>query len=58
MKAFGSLYLAQARQFLRDRMTLFIVLLLPVGFAAFFGLVFSGSSEFRDSDRRGQRRQR
>ena len=45
MKAFGSLYLAQARQFLRDRMTLFIVLLLPVGFAAFFGLVFSGSSE-------------
>jgi ABC-2 type transport system permease protein len=45
MKAFGSLYLAQARQFLRDRVTFLIVLLLPVGFAVFFGLVFSGSSE-------------
>jgi len=46
MKAVTSLYLAQARQFLRDRMTLLFVLLLPVGFAVFFGLVFSGSSAF------------
>jgi ABC-2 type transport system permease protein len=45
MKAIGSLYLAQARQFLRDRMTLLFVLLLPVGFAVFFGLVFSGGGE-------------
>lgn len=44
MNAVASLYLAQARQFLRDRMTLLFVLLLPVGFAVFFGLVFSGGS--------------
>lgn len=46
MKAIGSLYLAQARQFLRDRMTLLFVLLLPVGFGVFFGLVFSGGGDF------------
>jgi ABC-2 type transport system permease protein len=42
MKPIVALYLAQARQFLRDRMSLLFVLLLPVAFAVFFGLVFSG----------------
>ncbi|NOR84157.1 MAG: ABC transporter permease [Ardenticatenales bacterium] len=46
MKSISALYLAQARQFLRDRMALIFVLLLPVGFGVFFGVIFSGSSSF------------
>jgi ABC-2 type transport system permease protein len=44
MNSVAALYLAQARQFLRDRMTVLFVLLLPVGFGVFFGLIFSGGS--------------
>lgn len=41
-----SLYLAQAKQFMRDRAAVFFVLLLPVAFGVFFGLVFSGDNGF------------
>jgi ABC-2 type transport system permease protein len=46
MKAVKVLYLANARAFLRDRVTVFLVLLLPVALAAFFGLIFSGGDAF------------
>lgn len=46
MKAILALYLAQARQFLRDRSAVLFVLLLPVAFGVFFGLAFSGASSF------------
>jgi ABC-2 type transport system permease protein len=42
----GALYLANAREFLRDRLAMFLVLLLPVAFAVFFGLIFSGGGGF------------
>ena len=41
-----ALYKANAREFLRDRLAVFIVLLLPVAFAAFFGVMFGGGDEF------------
>ncbi len=41
-----SLYAAQAREFLRDRTTVLFVLLLPVMFGVFFGLVFAGGGGF------------
>ena len=37
MKAITALYLAQAREFLRDRSAVLFVLLLPVVFGVFFG---------------------
>ena len=43
MKAILAIYTAQARELLRDRSTLLFVLLLPIAFAVFFGLIFSGS---------------
>ena len=46
MKAVKALYLAQAREFLRDRTSVFFVLLLPVAFGVFFGLVFSEGGSF------------
>jgi ABC-2 type transport system permease protein len=46
MKAVSSLYLAQAREFLRDRSAVLFVLLLPVAFGVFFGLVFSQGGSF------------
>ena len=46
MKEIKALYLANAREFLRERMALFLVLLLPVVLAVFFGLVFSGDDGF------------
>lgn len=46
MKAITALYLAQAREFLRDRTAVLFVLLIPVVFAVFFGLVFSGGGRF------------
>lgn len=39
-----TLYLTNAREFLREPMALFLVLLLPVVLAVFFGLVFGGDS--------------
>jgi ABC-2 type transport system permease protein len=46
MKAVFSLYIAQGREFLRDRSGVLFVLLLPVAFGAFFGLAFSGGGDF------------
>jgi ABC-2 type transport system permease protein len=46
LKSIGALYLANAREFVRDRMTFFLVLLLPVALAVFFGLIFGGSDAF------------
>ena len=43
VKHLKALYLANAREFMRDRMTVFLVLLLPVSLAVFFGLIFGGS---------------
>lgn len=45
MKAITALYLAQAREFLRSS-SVFFVLILPVAFGVFFGLVFGGGSSF------------
>ena len=42
MKAFAALYVASAREFLRDRMTFLFTLLLPLALTGFFGLIFSG----------------
>lgn len=46
IKEIAALYVVNAREFLRDRLAVFIVLLLPVAFAAFFGVMFGGSGEF------------
>jgi ABC-2 type transport system permease protein len=46
MKQIVALYLAQAREFLRDRTAVLFVLLLPVAFGVFFGLVFSEGGGF------------
>lgn len=46
MREIKALYLANAREFLRDRMTMFLVLLLPVALAVFFGLIFGGGDGF------------
>ena len=45
VKGLWALYLAKA-EFLRDRFTVFLVLLLPVALAVFFGLIFGGSDTF------------
>jgi ABC-2 type transport system permease protein len=40
VKTIKSLYLANAREFLRDRIALFIIMLMPVALAVFFGVIF------------------
>ena len=40
MKTIKALYLANAREFLRDRTSLFIIMLMPVALAVFFGVIF------------------
>lgn len=42
MKELGALYLTNAREFLRDKTALVLVLLLPVVLVVFFGLIFDG----------------
>ena len=46
LRCFGALYLASAREFIRDRTAVILVLLLPVVLAGFFGLVFGRESDF------------
>lgn len=41
MKTLLALYTAAAREYLRDRMSLFLTLLLPLLMAGFFGLIFA-----------------
>jgi ABC-2 type transport system permease protein len=42
MKALRALYLATAREFMRDRLALIITLIMPLAFAFFFGAIFNG----------------
>ncbi len=44
MKAIKALYIANAREFLRDRLSVFLVMLLPVTIVSFFGLIFGSDS--------------
>ncbi|MFO8060191.1 MAG: ABC transporter permease [Bacillota bacterium] len=46
MQAFLALYRATAREFLRDRMALFITLLLPLLMAVFLGMIFAEDPGF------------
>jgi ABC-2 type transport system permease protein len=46
MKSIIGLYRAQALEFIRDRSSVLFVLLLPVVFGVFFGLIFSDSGSF------------
>ena len=46
IRSLSALYLANAREFIRDRLTFFLVVLLPVALAIFFGLIFGGVDEF------------
>ena len=43
MKIITNLYLANAKEFLRERMSLFIIMLMPVTLAVFFGLIFGNT---------------
>jgi ABC-2 type transport system permease protein len=45
MTQFKALYLTNAREFTRDRVPVFLVMLLPIALASFFGLVFGGGSD-------------
>jgi ABC-2 type transport system permease protein len=42
MKEIGTLYLVNAKEFLREKMAWILVLLLPIVLASFFGLLFDG----------------
>lgn len=42
MKALRALYLANAREFLRDRLAVIITLIMPLALAALFGMLFAG----------------
>lgn len=42
MRSITALYVANGKEFMRDRMAGFFTLLMPVLFAVFFGVVFSG----------------
>ncbi len=43
MKTIINLYLANAKEFLRERVSLFIIMLMPVTLAVFFGLIFGNT---------------
>ncbi len=45
MTQFKALYLTNAREFTRDGVPVFLVMLLPIALASFFGLVFGGGSD-------------
>jgi ABC-2 type transport system permease protein len=45
MKAFWQLYLANVKEFVRDRMAMFWTLAFPIFFIVIFGLIFSGASD-------------
>lgn len=44
MRAFWQLYLANVKEFVRDRMAMFWTLAFPIFFIAIFGLIFSGAN--------------
>ena len=45
MKEMKAIYLANARGFLRDRMAVIVLLLMPVTMVVFFGLIFGGGDD-------------
>jgi ABC-2 type transport system permease protein len=45
MKAFFQLYLANLKEFMRDRMALFWTLAFPIFFIVLFGIIFSGGGD-------------
>ena len=47
MKEIVALFVVNAKEFLRDRMSVILVLLMPVAFASFFGMIFSGEGSWR-----------
>ena len=47
MQAFWQLYLANVKEFVRDRMALFWTFAFPIFFIGIFGLIFSGSSDLK-----------
>ena len=46
IRSIWALYVANAREFLRDRTTMFLVFLLPLALAVFFGSIFGGNEGF------------
>lgn len=47
MRSVIALYIANAKEFIRDRMASLFTILIPVLFAAFFGAIFSGDSGYK-----------
>lgn len=47
MRSVVALYVANAREFTRDRLASVITLLMPIVFAIFFGVIFGGTSSFK-----------
>jgi len=45
MRAFWQLYLANVKEFVRDRMAMFWTLAFPIFFIVIFGVIFSGASD-------------
>jgi ABC-2 type transport system permease protein len=45
MSAFTALYLANAREFARDRLAMVITIIMPLLFAGFFGMIFGGGGQ-------------
>lgn len=45
MKAFIALYVANAREFVRDKLAMIITIVMPLVFAGFFGLIFGGGDQ-------------
>ena len=45
MRAFGSLFIADLKQFFRERTALFFTFAFPLLFMVIFGFVFSGEDE-------------
>jgi hypothetical protein len=42
MKEIKAFFVVNAKEFMRDRMALILVLALPIAFVGFFGLIFNG----------------
>lgn len=45
MRALTALYLANAREFVRDKLAMVITIIMPLLFAGFFGLIFGGGGQ-------------
>ena len=47
MKTLGSLYIANLKEYSRDRMAMFWTLAFPIFFIVLFGIIFSGGAQRR-----------